>query len=45
MICWVVDVSLVRSVEGKLLLLDVVVWDEMVSIIYILSIVNPRSEE
>ena len=29
---WVVDVSLVRSVEGNLLLLDVVVWDEIMSV-------------
>jgi hypothetical protein len=30
-IFWVVEVSLVRSAEGKLLLRDVVVWAEMVS--------------
>ena len=31
----VVDVSLVRRVEGKLLLLEVVAWEEMVSVIEI----------
>jgi hypothetical protein len=31
-------VSLVRRAEGKFLLLDVVVWEEM------MSITNPRSE-